>query len=79
MWIVPGALLLVAFAIKSFWVNGPLILFVAAVVAYLVLQARYERWKCPRCGERFQRAGKVAAECAGCGLPRWSKIPSRLQ
>jgi len=72
VWMWPGILLLISFAVKSLVPNAPLILFVAAVIAYMLLQRRYERWKCPRCGERFQRDGRVTAECAGCGLPKWS-------
>ena len=72
MWLVPVALLLISFAVKSLFPNGPLILFVVAVIAYLILQGRLERWKCPRCGQRFQRDGKVAAECAACALPKWA-------
>ena len=72
MWLVPGLLLLASFGVKSYSSNAPLFLFVAAVVAYLVLQRRYERWKCPRCGEPFQRSGVVSGECAGCGLALWS-------
>ncbi|HWE50960.1 MAG TPA: hypothetical protein VG273_14295 [Bryobacteraceae bacterium] len=71
VWLVPAVLLLVSFAVKSLLPDAPLILFMAALVAYMVLQGRLERWKCPRCGQRFQRDGKVAAECAGCGLPKW--------
>ena len=74
MWMAPGGLLLVSFAIKSYWANGPLYLLVLAMIAYLILQARYERWKCPRCGQQFQRAGQIAAECANCGLPKWSGL-----
>ncbi len=74
MWLVPGLLLLASFAVKSYSANAPLFLFVAAGVAYFVFQARYERWRCPRCGERFQRAGRLAPECVACGLPKWSGL-----
>ena len=69
-WLVPAALLLASWGIKSISSQAPLAFFAAAVVAWLALQNWYERWPCPRCGKRFNEPGKANAACASCGLDK---------
>jgi hypothetical protein len=69
-WLIPAALLLASWGIKSFSSQAPLALFIAAVISWLALQNWYERWPCPRCGKRFHEPGKVNTACASCGLDR---------
>jgi hypothetical protein len=76
LWMVPTTLLLLSWGIRSFSANVPLALFISAIAAYLVLLNWSERWPCPRCGERFHAKNGTGAECAHCGLPKWTPSSS---
>lgn len=74
-WILPLALILVAFALGiGGYYDGPW-LFEAAVVALLVLKLLwFEHWPCPRCGKPFaqsQRGIAYSKQCGHCGLALW--------
>lgn len=69
-WMIPGGCLLGSWIMTNFsrWV--PPVLFIAGVILWFVMQNRYERWPCPRCGKRFTAPGMAPSACIHCGLER---------
>jgi len=69
-WLTPAALLLASWISGNFSRVVPIVCFVVAIVVWFPLQRWYERWPCPRCGERFTQPGSVHSACVSCGLER---------